>query len=156
MTADAVEQLLYKESGLLGLSGTSNDVRELLASGEPAARFALDYFVYRVCLALGEMAAALEGIDGVIFTGGIGENAPELRRRICGKAAWLGLQLDNAANLEGGPRITKPSSPVSAWVIPTDEEIVIAEHARKLAAGRGARETRVQSVSLASPTGRTS
>jgi acetate kinase len=139
MAFDDVESLLYRKSGLLGLSGVSNDVRDLLTSNEPAAHFALDYFVYRVCLALGAMAAALEGVDGVVFTAGIGEHAAEIRRRICTKLAWLGLRLDEAANLVNGPRITTPDSRVSAWVVPTDEEIVIARHTRDLANGAGAR-----------------
>jgi acetate kinase len=139
MAPDEVESLLYRKSGLLGLSGVSNDVRDLLASPEPAARFALDYFVYRACLGLGSMAAALEGVDGVVFTAGIGEHAAEIRRRICVKSSWLGLRLDEAANLADGPRITGRESPVAAWVIPTDEEIVIAKHTRGFVNGGAVR-----------------
>jgi acetate kinase len=136
MTPNQVEDLLYRKSGLLGLSGESNDVRDLTASKKSDARFALDYFVYRVCQSLGSMAATLEGLDGVVFTAGIGQYAAEIRGRICAKSAWLGLELDETANRAGGPRITTARSPVPAWVIPTDEEIVIATHARDIVGGR--------------------
>jgi acetate kinase len=128
MAAGDVEQLLYRESGLRGLSGISNDVRDLLASPDPRARLALDYFVYRAARELGSLAAALDGIDGVVFTAGIGENSAEIRGRICERLRWLGLRLDPGANEAGGPRISEPGSPVSAWVIPTDEERMIARH----------------------------
>ncbi|MGE5848662.1 MAG: acetate/propionate family kinase [Candidatus Methylomirabilota bacterium] len=133
--AKELERLLYHESGLRGLSGISNDVRDLLASEDPRARLALDCFVYRVARELGAMAAALEGIDALVLTAGISENSPEMRARICARAAWLGLRLDEAANRAGGPRISTPDSRVSAWVIPTDEERMIAEHT--LAVWRG-------------------
>jgi acetate kinase len=126
--AKELERFLYHEGGLRGLSGISNDVRDLLASEDPRARLALDYFVYRVARELGSLAAALEGIDAVVLTAGICENSPEMRARICARAAWLGLRLDEAANRAGGPRISTPDSQVSAWVIPTDEERMIAEH----------------------------
>jgi acetate kinase len=127
-----VERLLYNESGLLGLSGLSSDMRELLASGEPAARLAVDVFVYRARRELGALAAALGGLDAVVFTAGIGENQPEVRRRICADAAWLGLELDAAANARHGPRISADDSRVSAWVVPTDEESMIARHVQRL------------------------
>jgi acetate kinase len=123
-----VERLLYQEAGLRGLSGSSNDVRDLLASQDPRARLALDYFVYRVGRELGGLAAAMGGIDALVLTAGIAENSAEMRGRICAQAAWLGLRLDEAANQAGGPRISTPGSRVSAWVIPTDEERMIAEH----------------------------
>ena len=123
-----VERLLYEKSGLRGLSGVSNDVRELLGSAEPRARFALDYFVYQVGRAIGSLAAAMHGIDALVLTGGISENSFAMRARICGAAAWLGLQIDEAANRNGGPRLSTKASRVSAWVIPTDEERMIAEH----------------------------
>jgi acetate kinase len=126
--AKELERLLYHESGLRGLSGISNDVRDLLASEDPRARLALDCFVYRVARELGALAAAMEGIDAVVLTAGISENSPEMRARICAHASWLGLRLDEAANRAGGPRISTPDSRVSAWVIPTDEERMIAEH----------------------------
>jgi acetate kinase len=124
----AVERLLYQESGLRGLSGVSNDVRDLLASDKPGARLALDYFVYRIIRELGALAAVLGGIDGLVFTAGIGENSPEIRARVCRAAAWLGLRLDEKRNRAGGPRITADGAAVSAWVIPTDEEGMIAAH----------------------------
>ncbi len=126
--AKELERLLYHESGLRGLSGISNDVRDLLASEDPQARLALDCFVYRVGRELGALAAAMQGIDALVLTAGISENSPEMRARICERAAWLGLRLDEAANRAGGPRISTPDSRVSAWVIPTDEERMIAEH----------------------------
>ena len=123
-----LEHLLYRDSGLRGLSGISNDVRLLLASPDPRARLARDYFTYRVARELAALAGALGGLDGVVFTAGIGENSPEIRERVCARAAWLGIELDQAANRAGGPRISTPASRVSAWVIPTDEERMIAEH----------------------------
>jgi acetate kinase len=123
-----VERLLYREAGLRGLSGISNDVRELLASEAPAARLALDYFVYRIGRELGSLVAALGGIDGLVLTAGIGENSPEIRARICAGAGWLGVRLDQAANRAGGPRISAADSRLSVWVVPTDEERMIAEH----------------------------
>lgn len=127
-SARDLEHLLYHEAGLRGLSGLSNDVRDLLASGAPGARLALDYFVYRAGRELGSLAAALGGLDALVLTAGIGENSPEIRARICARAAWLGVRLDEAANAARGPRISTSDSRVSVWVIPTDEERMIAEH----------------------------
>jgi acetate kinase len=127
-TAKQVEHLLYHESGLRGLSGLSNDVRDLLASEAPGARLALDYFVYRIGRAIASLAGALGGLDALVLTAGIGENSPDMRARICAKAAWLGMELDEAANRAGGPRISTSASRVGVWVIPTDEERMIAEH----------------------------
>jgi len=132
MTVRDVERLLYHESGLLGMSGVSSDMRDLLASDLPAARLALDVFVYRARRELGSLAAALGGLDAVVFTAGIGENQAEIRRRICNDASWLGLELDEAANGQHGPRISPPGSRVSAWVVPTDEETMIARHVARL------------------------
>jgi len=128
LSADDVERLLYHDCGLRGLSGVSNDVRDLLESGNPGAKLALDYFVYQVARHLGALAAVLQGIDAVVFTAGIGERSPEMRARIVKQCAWLGLALDEAANRAGGPRISVPRSSVQAWVIPTDEEQMIARH----------------------------
>jgi acetate kinase len=126
--AKDVEAILYKKSGLLGISGISNDMRDLLGSTEPAARLAVDYFVYRAAKEIGALTAALGGIDGLVFTAGIGENSPEIRRRICEASAWLGIALDAAANDARKTHISKPGSRVSVWVIPTNEELVIARH----------------------------
>ena len=128
LSAKEVEDLLYKKSGLLGISGISNDMRALLGNPDPAARLAVDYFVYRAAKEIGALAAVLRGIDGLVFTAGIGENSAEIRRRIGEASAWLGIELDPEANARGGPRISTPSSRVSAWVIPTDEEAMIARH----------------------------
>jgi acetate kinase len=132
LTAREVETILYKKSGLLGISGISNDMRELLESPEPAAKLAVDYFVYRAAKEIGALAAVLGGIDGLVFTAGIGEHSAEIRRRICEASAWLGIELDEAANAGKGPRISKTGSGVSAWVIPTNEELVIARHTGQL------------------------
>jgi acetate kinase len=132
MSVREVERLLYHESGLLGMSGISSDVRDLLASDAPAAQLALDVFVYRARRELGSLVAALGGCDAVVFTAGIGENQPEIRRRISRDAAWLGLELDDAANEQQGPRISAPGSRVTAWVVPTDEETMIARHVDRL------------------------
>jgi len=129
MTADAVQHLLYHDCGLKGLSGISNDVRDLLGSDDPRAKLALDYFVYRAGLALGSLAASLEGLDAVVFTAGIGENAPAIRAAICQRARWLGIELDEEANAAGAPRlISSGASRVRVYVIPTDEERMIAHH----------------------------
>ncbi len=128
LTAKQVETILYKKSGLLGLSGISSDSRELLQSNDPAARLAIDYFVYRAAKEIGGMAAALGGIDGLVFTAGIGENSAEIRRRICESCAWLGVEVDEDANHHHGPGISKRASKVSTWVIPTNEEMTIARH----------------------------
>ncbi len=132
LSVKQVEDVLYKKSGLLGISGVSNDMRDLLGSGDPAARLAVDYFVYRAAKEVGALAAVLGGLDALVFTAGIGENSAEIRRRIGEASAWLGLELDGAANAAGGPRITTPASKVSAWVIPTNEELMIARHTRSL------------------------
>jgi acetate kinase len=127
-----VETLLYKKSGLIGISGISNDMRDLLGRSEPTARLAVDYFVYRVAREIGALAAVLHGVDGIVFTAGIGEHSTEVRRRICEASAWLGLDLDPGANDKHGPRISTAGSKVSAWVIPTNEELVIARHTGRL------------------------
>jgi acetate kinase len=132
MDAKAVEKLIYNESGLLGVSGVSSDMRELLASGEPRARLAIDLYVYRIRRELGSLAAALGGLDAVVFTAGIGEHAPAIREAVCRDAAWLGVELDAAANAAGGPRISTAGSRASAWILPTNEELMIARHTRRL------------------------
>jgi acetate kinase len=132
LSAQALETILYKKSGLLGISGISNDMRVLLASAEPAARLAVDYFVYRAAKEIGALAAVLGGIDGLVFTAGIGEHSAEIRTRICEASAWLGIELDGDANARHRPRISSLGSRVSAWVIPTNEELMIARHTGRL------------------------
>ena len=132
MGARAIEKLLYQQSGLLGVSGVSSDMRTLLASDEPRAKFAVELFVYRVGRELGSLAAALGGLDALVFTAGIGEHAAAIRERVCRAAAWLGVELDLAANAAGGPRLSTAGSRVAAWVIPTNEELMIARHTRRL------------------------
>ncbi len=135
MDLAAIEQLLYRGSGLLGMSGISNDVRTLLASDDEHARLALDYFVYRVGRELGSLAAALGGLDALVFTGGIGENSAEVRGRIAASAGWLGVSLDAAANARGSGRIDGGRGP-AVWVIHTDEESVMAQQAEAVLAAR--------------------
>ena len=132
MDARAIEKLLYQQSGLLGVSGVSSDMRTLLASDEPRAKFAVELFVYRIGRELGSLAAALGGLDALVFTAGIGEHAAAIRERVCRAAAWLGVELDLAANAAGGPRLSMAGSRVAAWVIPTNEELMIARHTRRL------------------------
>ncbi|MGH6826641.1 acetate/propionate family kinase [Methyloceanibacter sp.] len=128
MSAKEIERLFYYDCGLKGLSGISNDVRDLLTSSDPRAKFALDYFVYRISLFTGMLAAAMCGVDGFVFTAGVGENAPTLREAVAKRLAWLELELDPAANAKGEGRISTPGSRVACYVIPTDEELMIARH----------------------------
>jgi acetate kinase len=132
LTAKQVETILYKESGLLGISGISNDMRDLLSRDDPDARLAVDYFVYRAAKEIGALTAVLGGIDGLVFTAGIGENSPVIRERICKASSWLGVELDAQSNATGGPQISTKQSKVSAWVIPTNEELMIARHTASL------------------------
>ncbi len=137
MTVQAVQDLLYQRSGLLGVSGISSDMRILLQSKDPRAAEAIDLFVFRVAREIAALAATLEGLDALVFTAGIGEHAPEIRQRICEKLAWLGVKSDAEANSRSALRITLPDSLVAAFVIPTNEEFVIAAHARELLSGTG-------------------
>ncbi|WP_423395214.1 acetate/propionate family kinase [Burkholderia sp. LMG 21824] len=132
MDVRAVEDLLYRRSGLLGVSGISSDMRTLLASDDPHARFAIELYVYRIARELGSLAAAMEGIDAIVFTAGIGEHAAAIREGVMRRAAWLGVEIDVDANHAGGPLVTTASSRVPAWVIPTNEELMIAQHTREL------------------------
>jgi acetate kinase len=138
MDARAIEKLIYQQSGLLGVSGVSSDMRALLASAEPGAQRAIDLYVYRIGRELGSLAAALGGLDAVVFTAGIGENSAELRESICRDAGWLGLSFDAQANRSKAQRISLPDSAVGAFVIPTNEELMIARHTRGLLAGAAA------------------
>jgi acetate kinase len=132
LSAKEVEDLLYKKSGLLGISGISNDMRDLLGKSDAKAKLAVDYFVYRAAREIGSLAGALGGIDALVFTAGIGENSAEIRARIGAASAWLGVEVDAAANAAAGPRISTAQSRVSAWVIPTNEELMIARHTARL------------------------
>lgn len=132
MDARAIERLIYQQSGLLGVSGIASDMRTLLASDDPRAAQAVDLFVYRIRRELGSLAAALGGLDAIVFTAGIGENAAPIRERVCRDAAWLGVDLDEDANTRGGPRIGVEGAKASAWVIPTNEELMIARHTWRL------------------------
>jgi acetate kinase len=135
MDAKAIEKLIYSESGLLGVSGISSDMRTLLASDDPRAKLAVDLYLYRIRRELGSLAAALGGLDAIVFTAGIGENAPAIREAVCRDAKWLGVELDAGANAARGPRISTAASRVAAWVLPTNEELMIARHTRRLVAG---------------------
>lgn len=132
MDLTAVSDLLHKQSGLLGISGISSDMRALLASSDPRAAEAIAHFVYHVSLAIGALSAALGGLDALVFTAGIGEHASEIRERICQRLVWQGVALDAAANTSHANRISSGGSRVSVWVIPTNEEIVIARHSLQL------------------------
>lgn len=132
MSADQLVDLLYRRSGMLGLSGVSSDFRELLASDDPRAKFAVEVFCYRVAGHIGSLAAALGGLDGIVFTAGVGENAAPVRGAICQACKWLGMELDEVANRENRERISTPNSRVAAYVIKTDENLMIARHARAL------------------------
>ena len=135
MTAGEVSDLLYRGSGLKGLSGLSGDMRDLLASDAPAAAFAIDHFVHRCALQAGQLAAALGGLDAFVFTAGIGEHAAPIRARIAARLGWLGARLDPAANDAGAPCISTPDSPVALRVVATDEELMIARHTLSLVGG---------------------
>jgi acetate kinase len=128
MSADAVQDLLYRECGLKGLSGISNDVRDLLSNPSPRAKLALSYFAYRIQLSAGMLAAAMGGLDGIVFTAGIGENAPPIRESVLRRLEWLGVEIDPASNAQGGPCISTRNSRVRCYVIPTNEELMIARH----------------------------
>ena len=128
MSPQEVETILYKKAGLIGISGISNDMRDLLGREEPEAKLAVDYFIYRAAKEIGALTAVLGGVDAIVFTAGIGENSPEIRRRICEASAWLGIQLDPQKNNKKATRISTAESKVSVWVIPTNEELMIARH----------------------------
>ena len=136
MSAKAVEDLLYKESGLKGLSGISNDVRALLNSDDARAKIALDYFSLSCARAVAELATVMGGIDGLVFTAGVGEHAAPVRDAIGARLAWLGLEIDAAANARHGPRISAAQSRIACYVIPTNEELMMARHALALVRSR--------------------
>ncbi len=133
---DAVERMLYQDCGLLGISGVSNDMRDLLADDSPRAREAVDYFVYRIARELGSLTAALGGLDALVFTAGIGERSPEIRARVCERSAWLGIEIDAEANGRNESLVSRPGRAPSVWVVPTDEERMIATHVLDLSRRR--------------------
>jgi acetate kinase len=128
MSPSSIEQFLYNDCGLKGLSGISNDVKVLLASSDPRAKFAIEYFIYRIALFTGMLAAAMGGIDGFVFTAGIGENAPAIREAVVQHLAWLNAAIDGDANERREALISQQGSRVRLYVIPTDEELMIARH----------------------------
>jgi acetate kinase len=136
MSASNVQNFLYRDCGLKGLSGVSNDMRELETSADPRAAFAIEYFVYRVSLNAGMLAAALQGLDAFVFTAGIGENSATIRARIAEKLAWLGVALHAGENARHAGKISRPDSRVPVYVVPTDEELMIAQHTLALLMNR--------------------
>lgn len=132
LTPEAVSDLLYKQSGLLGVSGLSGDMRALLRSDEPRAAEAIELFIFYIARQIGALCASLRGLDALVFSAGIGENAPEIRKRVCETIAWLGIALDSSANAANALRISAPASQVEVFVIPTDEEAMIAQHTHTL------------------------
>ncbi len=132
LSVNEVETILYKKSGLIGVSGISNDMRDLLGREEPEAKLAVDYFIYRIAKEIGALAAALGGLDALVFTAGIGENSAEIRRRVCAASAWLGIAVDAQANEQNAAKISNTESKISVWVIPTNEELMIALHTGQL------------------------
>jgi len=132
LTPTALSRLLYQQSGMLGLSNISSDFRDLLSSRDPRADFAVRVFCYQTVLHIGSLGAALGGIDGIVFTAGVGENSPEIRAAVCEGCRWLGLELDEVANQRHGPLISKVSSRVAAYVMKTDENLIIARHTKNL------------------------
>jgi acetate kinase len=136
MSAAKVQDFLYRDCGLKGLSGVSNDMRELETSADPRAAFAIDYFVHRIGLNAGTLAAALQGLDAFVFTAGIGENSVSIRARIAEKLAWLGVALDPAENAKHAGKISQSDSRIPVYVVPTDEELMIAQHTLALLSSR--------------------
>jgi acetate kinase len=134
MSSEELERLLYHESGVKGVSGLTADMKTLLENDEPKAKLAIELYCYRIRRELGSLAAALGGLDALVFTGGVGENAGAIRARVCEDAAWLGLQLDEGANRRREPLISVAGSRVAAWIVPTNEELTIARHTQRLLA----------------------
>jgi acetate kinase len=147
MSPAETQAFLYHECGLKGLSGISNDMRDLQDSSDPRAKFAVEYFAHRIGLNAGMLAAAMQGVDGFVFTAGIGENSPKVRAAIAAKLAWLGVSLDPAANAENRQTISRADSRIPAYVVPTDEELMIAQHTLSLLANRPSANPREERVS---------
>lgn len=147
MSASNAQNFLYRDCGLKGLSGVSNDMRELEASEDPKAKLAIDYFVYRIGLNAGMLAAALQGLDAFVFTAGIGENSVRIRTRIADQLGWLGVTLDEAENSRHARLISRSDSRIPVYVIPTDEELMIAQHTLSLLLNRPSSSARHERVS---------
>ncbi|MBR0896788.1 acetate/propionate family kinase [Bradyrhizobium tropiciagri] len=147
MSAPKVQDFLYRDCGLKGLSGVSNDMRELEASADPHAAFAIDYFVYRIGLNAGMLAAAMAGLDGFVFTAGIGENSNSIRARICERLAWLGIMIDPVENARHATRISRSDSRIPVYVMPTDEELMIARHTLTLLTNQSSPNSRRERMS---------
>ncbi|WFU85303.1 acetate kinase [Bradyrhizobium sp. CIAT3101] len=147
MTPAKAQDFLYRECGLKGLSGVSNDMRELEASANPQARLAIDYFVYRIGLNAGMLAAALQGLDAFVFTAGIGENSASIRARIAEQLGWLGVTLDAGENARHSRRISRANSLIPVYVVPTDEELMIAQHTLSMLMNGRSHNTRPERVS---------
>ena len=147
MSASNVQNFLYRDCGLKGLSGISNDMRELEASDDPKAKLAIDYFVYRIGLNAGMLAAALQGLDAFVFTAGIGENSARIRARVAEQLAWLGVALDPAENARHARLISRSDSRIPVYVVPTDEELMIAQHTLSLLLNRPSSNPRHERVS---------
>jgi len=147
MSASNVQKFLYHDCGLKGLSGISNDMRELQDSEDPRAKFATEYFVYRIGLSAGMLAAALQGVDAFIFTAGIGENSPRIRARVAEKLGWLGVTLDAAENDRNAQRISATNSRIPLYVVPTDEELMIAQHTLSVLMNRQSPSSKRERVS---------
>jgi acetate kinase len=148
MRVEELSDLLYKRSGLLGVSGISSDMKALMEDSRPEAKEAIDLYTYRIARELASLAVAIGGLDALVFTGGIGEHAPEIREAVCQRVKWLGVDLDDGANRAGLTHISTPQSTVSVWVIPTDEKLMVARHAARL--------TRDPSIHCTCETGRCS
>lgn len=148
MNARALEDLIYKKSGLLGVSGISSDMRTLRASDDPRAREAIDLFIYRIVREIGSLAAALGGVDGIVFTGGIGQRDAKTRNEVIGGCGWLGAAIDEQSNTAGEGRIDAPTSAIPIWVLPTDEERVIAQHTAALLPPKYPGESRAATVAV--------
>ena len=151
MDARALETLIYKKSGLLGVSGITSDMRELRQSDDPRAREAIDLFIYRIVREIGSLSAALGGLDGLVFTGGIGQRDARTRREVVAGCAWLGGAIDEAANAVGQGRIDASSSKLPIWVLPTDEERVIARHTAALLTGAPAGQSVAPRMEVPAP-----
>jgi acetate kinase len=141
MSPAEVQDFVYRDCGLKGLSGVSNDMRELQTSSDPRAAFAVDYFVYRVALFAGMLAAALQGVNAFVFTAGIGENSAGIRARIAERLEWLGVSLDEAENARHALLISRADSRIPVYIVPTDEELMIAQHTLSLLWGRNSSPT---------------